>query len=237
MAMRPVKTRILDLVDDGKLGPPPFVGSRFSEEGVFLRERGNTVVSHLVKGSGSEEALLDIRRQMMTLPYADHFAFTAASSLHMTVAQGVLETRRLPGYWPEGIDLETPVEEITRLYLDRFAGLEDQGPYQVRVDEVTPYGVTVSGATVEDEETLRRWRDHLCGPFGYRHPDHEAYVFHITVAYLKKWLPSEAVALYEAELENLLGQLKRTCPVLELDRPALCSFNDMNHFEPLLYLR
>ncbi|MEX3011609.1 DUF1868 domain-containing protein [Hoeflea sp. TYP-13] len=216
---------------------PPFVGSRFDETGRFLQERGNTIVNHVVAGTQTERALLEVRRRLMTLPFADHFAFTAPGSLHMTLAQGIIETRRKQHYWPAGFDLEAPVDDITRTYLERFADFQDLGSYSMRVDAVTPYGVIVTGATERDNETLQRWRDALCDPFGYRHPDHEAYVFHITIAYLAKWLPPEALELYEVALDEMLDRLTQTVSLLELGQPALCSFEDMNHFEPLLYLR
>ena len=237
MATGQVTTRIGDLISDGKSGPPPFVGSRFNESGRFLRERGNTVVSHVLPGSDTEAALLDIRARMMALPHAHHFAFTAPTSLHMTVAQGVLETRRRPGYWPDGVDLAAPVEAVTELYLERFASVEDQGHFAVRVEHVSPYGIVVAGASPDDERTLRRWRDHLIEPFGYRHPEHDDYEFHITIAYLGRWLPPEALDPYVEALQTMQADLKRSNPVLELGRPALCSFEDMNHFEPLLFLR
>ena len=237
MVTGPVKTRIGDLCSDGKTAPPAFVGSRFELPGTFLREPGNTVVSHVLPGSGTGAALLDVRARMMALPHAHHFAFTAPTSLHMTVAQGVLETRRVPGYWPQGVGLDVPVDAITALYLERFASVTDQGHFEVRVKDLTPYGLVVAGATPDDENTLRQWRDHLVGPFGYRHPDHDTYEFHITFAYLGKWLPPEAIDPYAEALQAMLLELQRSNPVLELDRPALCSFEDMNHFEPLLYLR
>ncbi|MCP4317359.1 MAG: DUF1868 domain-containing protein [Hyphomicrobiales bacterium] len=232
-----VKRDIRGYSGEGKSGPPPHVGIRFDETGRFLRERGNTIVSHVVAGSRSQDALLEIRDRMMALPHADHFAFTAPGSLHMTLAQGVLETRRKERYWPQGFDLGAPVDDITATYMERFAGFPDHGGFNVRVDAMTPLGLVVCGATDEDEDTMRRWRDEVCEPFGYRHPDHDAYEFHITIAYLAKWLPPEAVNLYEVALEEMLDHLDRTNPLLELDQPALCSFEDMNHFELLLYLR
>src|ERR1041385_1355792 len=44
---------------------------------------------------------------------------------------------------------------------------------------VTPNGLTVAGATDEDRLILKAWRDALSVPFGYRHPDHDVYVFPI----------------------------------------------------------
>ena len=222
---------------EGKTGRPPHAGVRFEESGRFLRERGNTIVSHVVEGSQTHNALLEIRQRMMALPHADHFAFTAPGSLHMTLAQGVLETRRREQYWPEGFDLDAPVDDVTAAYLERFAGFPDHGAFSVRVDAMSPLGLVVCGATPEDEATMRRWRDATCELFGYRHPDHDDYEFHITIAYLARWLPEEALGTYESALEDMLAHLNRTNPLLELGEPALCSFEDMNHFEPLLYLR
>ena len=222
---------------EGKTGRPPHTGVRFEESGRFLQERGNTIVNHVVEGSQTLKALLEIRERMMGLSHADHFAFTAPGSLHMTLAQGILETRRKKHYWPEGLDLNAPVDDITAVYLERFAGFPDHGAFAVRVEAMSPLGLIVRGATAEDEATMRRWRDAVCEPFGYRHPDHDDYEFHITIAYLARWLPAEALGAYETALDEMLDHLNRTNPVLELGEPALCSFEDMNHFEPLLYLR
>jgi hypothetical protein len=78
-------------------GPNPRLGSRFNAEGQFLPEHGNTVVAQVTAGSVTEAALIDLRRALMALPFADHFAFTAIESYHMTVFEGVIETRRARG--------------------------------------------------------------------------------------------------------------------------------------------
>ena len=43
--------------------------------------------------------------------------------------------------------------------------------------------LVLTGATERDENTVRALRDDLVDPFGYRHPDHDSYTFHITMAY------------------------------------------------------
>ena len=171
------------LTGNGPTGRPRHFGTRFDERGRFLREPGNAVVGHLVPGSKTEAVLVEARERMMALPYAHHFAFTPVSSLHMTLIQGVLDNRRKQLYWPESIALDAPLDDITRLYLERLADFENRGPFRMAPQVMTPTGLIMKGATPQDEHMLRIWRDDLTARFGYRHPNHDDYVLHITLAF------------------------------------------------------
>jgi hypothetical protein len=83
---------------------------------------------------------------------------------------------------------------------------------------------------------MQAWRDKLARTFGYRHPDHDTYVFHITFAYLIRGLPDAAVPQWQPFLDESLEFLQRAAPVIELKEPAFCRFRDMTHFEELLIL-
>ncbi len=220
-----------------KSGPTRHFGTRFDSEGNFLNEPGNTIVSHVTQGSATQAALVEVRTRLMELPFAHHFSFTPVSSLHMTLAQGVIEFRRKDKFWPDGVDHDADIGGITDLYCDRLMTFPDVGAFRTRAVAVTPLGVTLAGATGQDESTLRCWRDELCEPLGFRHPDHDDYVFHITLAYLIDWLPEEALPVYAGALADCTALLQARAPTLDLDDPYLCSFEDMNHFEPLLNLR
>ena len=225
------------LTGNGRSGRPKHFGTRFDDTGRFLREPGNTVVAHLVPGSKTEAVLIEVRERMMALPHAHHFAFTPVSSLHMTLIQGVLDNRRKQHYWPEGVALDTPVDDVTRIYLDRLADFEHRGPFTMAPRALAPTGLIVAGAIPEDERRLRVWRVDLTARFGYRHPDHDDYVFHITLAYLVDWLSEAAVEPYEIALQECFERIVTEAPEIELDDMAFCSFVDMNHFEPLHFLR
>ncbi|BCP53542.1 hypothetical protein K32_21590 [Kaistia sp. 32K] len=216
--------------------PPRHLGRRYDLSGTFLPEPGNTVVCHLVDGSPSQAAVLEVRRRMQAMPDADRLAFTPVSSLHMTLFQGIIEYRRDLPYWPADVALDTEIDEMTRIYLDRLSGFRGAGPFQVEVVDVVPTGLTVAGATEADRRVMKAWRDALAGPFGYRHPDHDDYVFHVTFAYLIDWLDSDRLPAWEALFDEALALFAREAPILDLRPPAFCRFADMNHFEELLVL-
>ena len=163
--------------------PPRHLGTRHNSAGRFLNEPGNTVVCHLDAESSSTKSILAARQAMMNLPAANKFTFTNAESLHMTLFQGVIEFRRFPGFWPPDLDLGAPISAVTGFYQSRLAGFRGPGRFSVRPFAMTPNGMIVVGALENDRQNLALWRDQLADRFGYRHPDHDTYVFHITFAY------------------------------------------------------
>ncbi|MBB6413352.1 DUF1868 domain-containing protein [Mesorhizobium sangaii] len=216
--------------------PPIHLGTRYDTSGNFLLEPGNTVVSHLVSGSPSEAVVLAVRDQMLAMPDADRLAFTPVSSLHMTLFQGIIEYRRRLPYWPHDVPLDTSIDAMTRLYLERLKGFKGFGPFNIKVVEIVPTGLTVAGATDEDVRIMAAWRDALAVPFGYRHPDHDSYVFHITFAYQVQRLADDRAAAWQQLFDDSLALFARQAPVIEIKAPAFCSFRDMEHFEELQVL-
>jgi hypothetical protein len=209
------------------------LGRRYSSDGVFLPEPGNTVVCHIVKDSMSAEAVIDARRRMQSLPESEKLAYTAVSSLHMTLFQGIIEYRRHLPYWPETITLDTPIDDMTTLFKRRLHDFESPGPFQLEVVGATPNGLEVAGISSQDRAVMKCWRDRFADIFGYRHPDHESYSFHITFAYVLDRFSDDAIEIWQKGLAEIVENLQECAPVIELEPPAFCSFNDMNHFEKL----
>lgn len=217
--------------DEGHVSP--HLGVRFDASGRFLPEAGNTVVAQVVPGSATEAALIALRADLMALPHAGHFAFTEVSSYHMTVFEGVIETRRKANHWPAGVPLDRPVPEVTAAMVERLGGWRAPPAFAMRITEVTPFGLRLTGATETEEQHARAWRDRLSVTFGYRTPTHDSYGFHTTLAYCRAGLPREALPDLRARMAALTARLQAQVPVMHLARPAFCTFADMNAFSPV----
>lgn len=221
-----------------RVSPPPgtinpHLGRRFDATGHFLPEAGNTVVCQLIEDSYSEAALLDLRAAMKALPEAHKMAFTAISSWHMTVFEGIIDHNRASTHWPKDIPLDAPVDQVTAAFVQRLEGFPALPPLKMAIREATPFGLSLEGATLQDEANARLWRDRLSDALGLRTPNHDSYGFHLTMAYAVDWLSLEALPKWKEELEDFTQILKQRIEVLDLARPALCTFADMNAFPPV----
>ena len=236
MAANAISPDLLGYAKSHNASPPRHLGQRYDANGAFLPEPGNTVVCHLTADSETERALADARAQYLGMPEADRLAITPLSSLHMTLFQGIIEYRRSPEYWPAGMSLDTPIDDMTAILRQGITGFAAGPAYNVRLVEALPTGLVLEGATKADRENLTVWRDRLADLFGYRHPDHDDYVFHITFAYMIDWLSEEVLERWQTMLQDIAGDIRRRAPVLELKAPAFCAFKDMKHFEELVVL-
>lgn len=216
----------------GKHKPPRHLNARFDEIGKFLPLAGNTIVCHLTQGSATQRAVIQVREALKSMPYGDHFAYTPISSLHMTVLQGITDDGRTKDCWPAGLPLDASVEETTSYFLERLEDFPKAPHLRMKPIEVTPLGLVLTGATSGDESAIRSLRDDLTRPFEFRHPDHDTYTFHVTLAYLAAWLPEGAELQYLPALADLGAALAAEIDVMELDRPAFCTFDDMTEFRP-----
>ncbi|WKL19854.1 DUF1868 domain-containing protein [Agrobacterium tumefaciens] len=214
--------------------PPRHLGSRFNAEREFLPEPGNTVVCHLVEGSQTESAIIRTRQRFLDMPEASLLAFTPVSSLHMTVFQGIIEFRRMAPYWPEDMPLDTPIDTMTDYYRDRLSAFPALPGFEMQVTGLRPTGLVMKGATAEDDRIVALWRDSFAEAFGYRHPDHESYEFHITLSYITRWFDPESLPRWQTMLDEELEKLRAAAPVIEMRPPAFCEFMDMNHFKELI---
>lgn len=213
--------------------PPRHLGTRYDRSGTFLGEPGNTVVCHLVEGSETQRALVDAQARFRAMADADSLAFTPVESYHMTLFQGIIEGRRSAPYWPAEVAGDTSIAAMTALYLKRLELFVPRTGFAVEVTAVVPTGLIVEGATAADRHAMADWRNGLAEVFGYRHPDHDSYQFHITMAYMIDWLDDAALPGWLAMLEEALSDIRRRAPIIELRAPAFCSFEDMNWFEEL----
>lgn len=214
--------------------PPRHLGSRFSVEGEFLPEPGNTVVCHLVEGSQTESAIISTRQRFLDMPEASQLAFTPVSSLHMTVFQGVIESRRALPYWPQNLPLDAPIDTMTNYYRDRLSAFPTLPAFNMQVTGLRPVGLVMKGATPEDDRIVALWRDTFADFFDYRHPDHDTYEFHITLSYIVRWFEPDCLPSWQAMLDEELEKLRAAAPVIQMRPPAFCEFKDMNHFKELV---
>jgi hypothetical protein len=167
-------------------------------------------------------------------------SYLLAANWHTTVFIGARDKIRSKGYWPKDLLLDVPQDEVLELLTDKLRKFDLQctPPYRMKVSSVgrTNYSINMqlTPETAEEEGRLKDLRNRLSNYLVIRHPQHDSFTFHLTLAYLLRWLDDGQ----KQELDALLQEHFETMPAqMELDRPTFCTFQNMKGWSPVLELK
>lgn len=217
---------------------PAGVPDKFSSEGEVQDYPGNTILCHLPDTSPLRPGLRSIYAGLSASPLYDRIVLLPPASWHMTVLDGICAYDQ----WSreessERLDKFNSTTSPRLRELSHTMGWSDLAPpYKMRAVGFGLFhtGITlrVEGATVEEDKRIRRLRNRLSEGFGFRHPNHETYGLHVSIAYFLRHLgPQEEQALTD-DLTKWLGE--SMCE-FELGAPEFCTFQNMFAFERQFY--
>lgn len=226
---------------------PPAVGFKFARDGHVLPLPGNTIICHLPQQGDKAacfSALLDIYRQAPAHAFMRKITLTPPSSYHMTVFGAATGNDRCAGLWPEGLPTDAPMPACDRLLAEKLHGFKRDCalPLRMRVDlgeldeNHVPLKLLLLPVDDTENKKLRTLRNRLSATLGIRGPDHDDYVFHITLGYLIRWLTPEEHLTFRNEMRRWREMVAARCPVIELGAPEFCTFGDMFAFQRQFYL-
>ena len=229
----------LDFLTGALIGgaQPDAIGKKFAADGTVLADPGCTTICHVDPSTPAFAALTRAQDALKAGPFAKDFAFLPPASFHMTIFDAFIESgrsrERVPAHLPE----EATVDEIIQDASARLDGLVIAKQFQARpVGIFGGFSVSMTGKNTAAEQLLRKTRDQLSDAMQIRRSDHNAYRFHITLAYNLRWFqPDEA--LHIIALSDQVGrQLVEEIGFIDLGPVEFCSFETMHHFEPLKLL-
>ncbi|RUM07810.1 DUF1868 domain-containing protein [Rhizobium chutanense] len=218
---------------------PTGVHTKFNVDGSVRAFPGNTIICHLAPTSRLYASLLRLYGVLERSDLCKLYSLLPPSSWHMTVFEGVCDQVRRPGFWPADLGLDAPLAECDALFAEKLSAFDlgSAPSYRLRIAGWQPLvnGIALRLAPESGEEAcLRRVRDRLSDLLQLRHPGHEDYVFHISIAYLIRHPDEEQRAALSALLFELLSGLPDE---FELGAPEFCRFADMFAFQRQFFLR
>ena len=111
--------------------------------------------------------------------------------------------------------------------------VENPGAMRMRFGEAKinaeDFRISMLPADDMQEQILRRYRDQVADAVGLKLPGHDAYTFHITLAYTWR-LPDEMQAQMIKKLKRRMDALLAAQPVVELHPPHIAYYRDMLSF-------
>ena len=213
-------------------------GGKFMADGTVLPFPGNTIICHIERGSSAFRAMVEIQQALKAGPHAESFFFLPESSLHMTVFQGVSMPEALRGAeWPSGLPRDLPLERVTANLLDRLEGVRVPSARRVSCRGLhAGHSLTMEGTDPEDEAALRSTRETLRAATGIEPEAFDRYTFHVTLAYLGRWLGEAEAREVNALSDALYAEHRDDLQNVSLGVLELCRFETMYHFEPVAFL-
>lgn len=133
----------------------------------------------------------------------------AHNSVHTNGTNGALPNNSKPPY---------------KMYIESFETLTDG------------IALNLVPSTPPEEKRLRALRDKLADKIGLRHPGFEEYSFHLSIAYLLKWLSESEQLQIQKVLDLWLEGLTEEERCFELGTPEVCVYDDMCEFRRVFYL-
>lgn len=221
---------------------PPSVGYKFHANGEVRYFPGNTIICPLTRAEPGLCAAVSLAQdRLKAAAFAAAYSFLPPDSFHMTMFEGVLEEKRRPELWPADLPLDAPLDEVTAHFATKLRTLPFERTFWMRCRGLS---LSASGglqidlvpADAASEQTLSLSRDRLADLLQYRAPNHASYGFHISLAYLVKWLADEQLELLRAALAAGSAALARSIDTVTLGPAYLTRFDTMYRFEPVLAL-
>jgi hypothetical protein len=104
----------------------------------------------------------------------------------------------------------------------------------MRFADVGPSDVTLhlslDPADAATADTLTAFREAVSEATGVRHPVHDRYRFHISLAYQRVWMDADERSLFEGFVRGVEDELRSGFGELVLGPPQLTLFDDMFAF-------
>lgn len=210
----------------------PGGGGKFTPQGAVLPFAGNTIVLHIPAASDAHAAMVGMQDALKSGPCAECFTWLPPASFHMTLFQGVSGPEPETG-WPEGIAPGTALDQITPVLSSRLDGVTLPAARIRSRGLFAGHSLTVEGADAAQETLLRAARQHLRKTLRIDPPGFDSYVFHVSFAYLLRWLTDDQARDVITLSENIHARFADRLRDIALGPAEFCIFDNMYHFEPL----
>jgi hypothetical protein len=211
------------------------VGRKFNADGSVRAFAGNTVICFVAPDTAQFTELLWAQARLKQT-CGDSITLLPPSSLHMTVIEGICDQTRVREKWFATLPLDAPLSATDAHMRRTVPSIAPPQKSAMRFERVNvaPSGISITLVPADEQtrDELKRYRDDVSRATGLRFPNHDSYVFHISLSYrILLW-----DAAQESEVNGALAEINvrfaKTFGVFVPDAPQLVFFEDMFEFLP-----
>ena len=209
------------------------IGRKFYEDGNVRRYPGNTIVGCVAPGSLGFEVMDNLRQMVVDAGMDSHLILMPGSSYHMTVLVGVNDQGRCAPQWPEKLPKDASMDEADDFVSSAVASAKLPGTMRMRFTKMRlDHGGLIAMAVPEDDAQLAQldaFRNQVAETMGRYMPDHDHYVYHVTLAYNRVLAEGEDEKRMQEMLQKMDAYLAQQ-PVFTVEPPYMAYYDNMFHF-------
>lgn len=223
-------------------GPRPSdVNRKFFPDGRVKPFAGNTIICPVPqqgRGYDAFNALIDISRDLPGRNFNHKISLLPTSTYHMTIFSVADDQDRERGNWPANLRRDASMAECNEFVGQRLASFKSETDLPIRM-VIDPAAkpeliyIRLVPETAKENEKLRRLRDRLSDHLQIKTADHDAYRFHISVAYQVDWLSDAEIADFETAFSLWHRNLTNKAHVFEFGAPEFSTFEDMYSYRKI----
>ncbi|WP_299507810.1 DUF1868 domain-containing protein [uncultured Roseobacter sp.] len=212
-------------------------GAKFAPDGSPLVFPGNTFICHLDPASDAFQAVDRLQMGLRDGPSVDYFTFLPSASFHMTIFPAICGDPLGHDGWPSDITHGTSLEALNEIYLERSCDKSAFASVSVVPDQLfLGHSLEVKGKTPADTKMLWDSRGMLENLTGLVRDSFQDYRFHISIAYLRRWMSVEMARQHLRFADGLFQEFCSDVDEIQFGPVEFCTFQNMHHFETLAVL-
>lgn len=150
--------------------------------------------------------------------------------------EGICDQVRRPENWVEGLELNTPLCNVTEYFLSRLHELPQTKVIRMKIETCIlkdSLRFILSPFDKDTEIYLKKFRDYMNDHIKIKNLNAHDYQFHISLSYHLISLTSLEQNELSQRLEIINDIIQKRNFVIDFDAVEFCCFNDMFHFETL----
>jgi len=177
-----------------------------------------------------------VQRQCLDAGLGHAFALLPPDSFHMTIFDLVCHEVREPDRWSSELPLDAPLEQVDRFMAERLRQVRWPAPPRMRVTGLGALGgdhtlrLLLEPVCGEQAAVLEAFREEASRATGVRHPAHDSYAFHLSLAYPLVIFSGQQRKTYRRFEQEVTPRLRQRLGQVGLAAPYLALFQDMFAF-------
>ena len=209
--------------------------SKFNSEGKPLHFPGCAIICKILKNSELFNAISAVQLKYKDFNPNNTYTYLPSTSFHMTLFDCCNIDTINTSSWPKNVKAKDDYKEIALELYEKIKGFIFPDKFNLKLKKLFGgYSMILEGATPKDEKILRDCRNELSKLLGIKFLNHETYSFHITLAYILRELNEQEVKNLFIINNQLCSEFKKKIPIIEIQKPELCIFENMYRFDSLL---